>query len=70
MASQGIIERALTLARDGRHRSMSDIETRLKQEGFDAVYDHLRGSSIRQQLRQAMADARQQSTASAEGADL
>ena len=69
MNSAGIIQRALELARDGRHRSMSDLETRLKQEGFEAVYDHLRGASIRQQLRQAMADSRKQASAPPEGVD-
>jgi hypothetical protein len=69
MAREGIIERALELAGDGRHRSMSDLEIRLKQEGFDQVYEHLRGAGIRQQLRQAMANARKQTTAPPQGAD-
>ena len=69
MGTEGTIERALELARDGHHRSMSDLEMRLKREGFDHVYEHLRGSSIRQQLRQAMADARKQTNGPPQAAE-
>lgn len=53
-----VIERALELARAGRCHNIAELELRLKQEGYEAVYEHLSGSSFRIQLKNVIKEAR------------
>jgi hypothetical protein len=53
-----IIERAFDLARSGTCRSVQELETQLKREGFASVAAHLSGSLIRRQLRKCFDEAR------------
>lgn len=46
----GTVERAFELARSGTCASLSDIRTRLSQEGHEAVQQHLSGPSLRRDL--------------------
>jgi len=46
-----IIERAFEIARSGRARSMTDIRTQLRREGFDHVQSHLRSAALQKQLK-------------------
>lgn len=50
----GTVERAFQLAREGACRSVSDIRDRLSAEGYEGVFSHLNGMSIRQQLAAAV----------------
>ena len=56
----GTVERAFQLAREGACRSVSDIRERLTAEGYEGVFSHLNGMSIRRQLKCSFnsADAR------------
>ncbi|WP_156363467.1 hypothetical protein [Sphingomonas sp. Leaf30] len=50
----GTVERAFQLAREGACRSVSDIRERLTAEGYEGVFSHLNGMSIRRQLTDAL----------------
>ena len=50
----GTVERAFQLAREGACLSVSDIRERLSAEGYESVFSHLNGMSIRQQLATAL----------------
>lgn len=50
----GTVERAFQLAREGACRSVSDIRERLTAEGYEGVFSHLNGMSIRHQLATAL----------------
>jgi hypothetical protein len=50
----GTVERAFQLAREGACRSVSDIRERLTAEGYEGVFSHLNGMSIRRQLTAAL----------------
>jgi hypothetical protein len=50
----GTIERAFQLSREGACRSISDIRERLTAEGYEGVFSHLNGMSIRRQLNAAL----------------
>ena len=50
----GTIERAFQLAKEGACRSVSDIRERLTAEGYEGVFSHLNGMSIRRQLNAAL----------------
>jgi hypothetical protein len=50
----GTVERAFQLAREGACRSVSDIRERLTAEGYEGVFSHLNGMSIRRQLNAAL----------------
>ena len=50
----GTIERAFQLSREGACRSISDIRERLTAEGYEGVFSHLNGMSIRRQLTAAL----------------
>jgi hypothetical protein len=54
-----ILERAFELAAAGDCRTVSELEKRLKREGYSAVEAHLGGSSIRKQLRGLLAAGRE-----------
>lgn len=53
-----IIERAYELGRSGQCRSISELEKRLKREGFSAVQEHLGGLGTRREMRAIFADVR------------
>ena len=53
-----IIERAFALASSGRCLTMQDLGKALRDEGYANVDAHLRGSSIRKQLLQLIAEGR------------
>ena len=46
-----VVERALELASDGKHRSIIDIRTTLKEERYVNVAPHLAGKSINVEIR-------------------
>jgi len=50
----GTVEKAFQLAREGACRSFSDIRERLTAEGYESVFSHLNGMSIRRQLNAAL----------------
>lgn len=54
-----ILERAFDLARNGTCRSVEEIAKRLKQEHYESVETHLGGASLRKELRQLCAQARE-----------
>ncbi|CAA9519909.1 MAG: hypothetical protein AVDCRST_MAG23-128 [uncultured Sphingosinicella sp.] len=56
--TKSVLERAFELARSGSCRSVAELELRLKREGYEAAASHLRGQSIRKQLRAMVSDAR------------
>jgi len=51
MYSHAILVRAFELARTGEYRNVSEVERALAQEGYSANDPHLRGASVRRQLR-------------------
>ena len=53
-----IIERAYELGRTGQCRSISELENRLKREGYSAVQEHLVGLGLRREMRAIFADVR------------
>lgn len=53
-AATTVIERALELAGDGRHRSLADIRATLKAERRVNAAPHLAGRSINQLIRDRM----------------
>jgi len=46
-----IIQRAFEIARSGKARSITDIRTQLRLEGFDHIQSHFSSSSLQKQLR-------------------
>jgi hypothetical protein len=56
MNGENPIERAFNLARSGACGNMSELEQRLKREGYTSVLDHLKGPSIRRQLQELFQD--------------
>lgn len=52
-----LVERAFTLAQSGDCRSLSEMEKQLKREGYSSVSEHLRGGSLRKQLKTLIAAA-------------
>ena len=48
------VERAFQLARAGACHSVVEIRQRLNAEGYEGVHDHLNGSTIQRQLRDAL----------------
>lgn len=63
MQRPSIIERAFELADTGRLHTLEELEKALARESYEAVRDHLSGSSIRAQLK-----ARLRSSMAARGA--
>ena len=53
-----VVERALEMARSGDYTAVSDIERRLKKDGYDRVREHLDGRMIRRQILEAMKHAK------------
>jgi hypothetical protein len=54
------LERAYELARTGTYSDVNSIERRLTTEGFEGVFQHLAGATIRKALRQISAEAKRQ----------
>ena len=50
----GTVKRAFQLAREGTYRSVTAIRERLTAEGYEGVFSHLNGMSIRRQLTAAL----------------
>ena len=46
------IERAFQLASDGKHRTLEDIRTTLRREGYEDVHGHTTGGTITRQLKE------------------
>ena len=61
------VERAYQLAATPRCRTLTDLASLLKREGYSGVDEHLRGASLRRTLRALMAS--QGATAAAPAAD-
>lgn len=57
MESKHVLERAFELARSGACRDLVELEEKLKREGFEQVYAHMKGPSVRKQLRALMVAA-------------
>ncbi len=53
-----VVERAFELAASGECRTLDEIERRLKADGHEGAAQHLRGGSIRKQLRELCKAAR------------
>lgn len=53
-----IVERAFQLARSGTYRTVSDVKTRLKAEGYACVDGELYGTSLHRSLRDLCVAAR------------
>ncbi len=53
-----IIERALELASDGKHRTLDDIRRTLHSEHYEAIHASLAGQSIHDQLAARLKAAR------------
>jgi len=51
MNSHNILVRAYELARTGDYRNVGEVERALVQEGYASNDPHLRGPSVRRQLR-------------------
>lgn len=47
----GVIQRALQMAREGKFKTASEIQTALIHEDYDFVPQFLSGQSIRRQLK-------------------
>lgn len=54
----GIIERAIQLAKSGDYYELRHIEAKLRKEGYADTGEYLNGKLIRQQLRDFMRAAR------------
>jgi hypothetical protein len=52
-----VIERAYQLAQGGSCKSVRDIATSLKLEGYSSVDAHLQGPSIRKSLTKLLAES-------------
>jgi hypothetical protein len=52
VSDTNVIARAFELARSGQYRTLSEVQKALKREGFFSVEEHLRGGSIRKQLKE------------------
>jgi hypothetical protein len=52
------VVQAFALARSGRFSSVEEIERELRKEGFHSVQQHLSGPTLRQQLRELIAESR------------
>jgi hypothetical protein len=52
-----IVERAFQLAASGDCQSIPEMEKQLKREGFSSVSEHLRGGTLRKQLKTILASA-------------
>jgi len=63
MNSHNILIRAFELARTGQYRNVGELERALVQEGYSSNDPHLRGASVRRQLRDLCRE-----TAAAQGA--
>ncbi len=50
MTQRNIIERAFQLAESGVANNLTQLATKLGDEGFEAVHSHLHGPGIRKQL--------------------
>jgi hypothetical protein len=50
MTDSHIIERAYEIARAGVAQNLSELERRLKSEGYSSVSQHLAGPSLRKEL--------------------
>ncbi len=51
MSDMGTVERAFQLARSGRFKTVSEIETALLRERYSGVREHLSGGAIKKDLR-------------------
>ena len=49
------VERALSIARTGTARSIADIRTQLRNEGYDSVEHEAAGQSIKVELKKLIA---------------
>ncbi|MBM6576558.1 hypothetical protein KCP91_09245 [Microvirga sp. SRT01] len=49
------VERALSIARTGTARSVAEIRTQLRNEGYDSVEPETAGQSIKIQLKKLIA---------------
>lgn len=54
MQTKSTLERAFELARSGECKSLTDLLTKLRREGFENVRRHLDGAGIQRQLRDLM----------------
>ena len=62
-----VLERAFELARSGRCPNLDDLRRRLQQEGYHGVEEHLRGTTLRRQLRALIQDAAPKAQTISEG---
>ena len=53
-----VIERAMQLARDGKHRSVAEIRQTLIREQYESVAEHTNGLAIKGQLTALILAAR------------
>jgi hypothetical protein len=53
--AQSTLERAFQLAKASSCNSVSDVRITLRREGFEAVDQHLSGSSVQTQIRTLIA---------------
>jgi hypothetical protein len=53
--TQSTLERAFQLARQSTCNTFSEVRTALRREGFEAVDQHLAGSSVQTQIRHLIA---------------
>jgi hypothetical protein len=51
MNDVGTVERAYQLARSGKFKTVSEIETALIRERYEGVREHLSGGTLRKELK-------------------
>jgi hypothetical protein len=66
MSDMGTIERAYELARSGRFRTVSDLETALIRERHTDAREHLAGLGTRRELNRIMKEAKKKAPAETE----
>lgn len=54
-----VVERALQMAREGKVRSVSELQLAMIREGYSHVPQYLVGASIRRQIRSIIKGTRQ-----------
>jgi hypothetical protein len=55
----GAIERAFQLANSGEYATIKAIDERLRQEGYDFIFEHLAGEFTRTQLKSLLSNSLQ-----------